>query len=88
MSLVPAHVRAVMCDQYGKTALRRAAMSGSAECVAALLAVDGIGVNLQDRVRHSVDTHRGRASAHWGHAGPASCRGHAPSRWYLKHVLA
>ena len=47
----PAHVP--MRDQNGDTALILAACHGSAECVAALLAVDGIDVNVQDTVRHS-----------------------------------
>ena len=42
-------------DQYGNTALNTALMlaanKGSAECVAALLAVDGIDVNVTNLVR-------------------------------------
>ena len=45
---------ALVRDQYGSTALMRAADSGSAERVAALLAVDDIDVNVQNEVRHSV----------------------------------
>ena len=39
-----------MCDQDGCTALMHAADKGSAECVAALLAVDGIDVNAVNKV--------------------------------------
>ena len=49
-SLILAHVPALARDQGGDTALIYAAGRGSAECVAALLAVDGINVNVANKV--------------------------------------
>ena len=43
-----------MRGQNGYTALTYAACMGSVECVAALLAVDAIDVNVQAGVRHSL----------------------------------
>ena len=42
-----------MRAQYGYTALIRAASEGSAECVTALLRVDGIDVNVRTKVGDS-----------------------------------
>ena len=76
MSLGPAHVRVLMHDQYGRTALMWAAEVPSSECLVALLAADGIDVNVQSKVRHSINNHTCQASAHCAHARPASCHGH------------
>ena len=69
-------------------AIMYAAGTGEARCVAALLAVDGIDVNVQDKVRHSVDNHMRHVSAHCVHARAASWCGHAPSRSCVQRVLA
>ena len=62
-----------MRDQDGKTALMWAADKTRAQCVTALLAADGIDMNVQTTVRHSVDNHTCHA-LHCVHARPASCR--------------
>ena len=75
-SLVPAHVRALLRVQNGYTALMWAAYHGSAECVAALLAVGRIDVNVQNEVCPTIVHHTCQASAHcglsadWGHSNP------------------
>ena len=43
----------VALPQSGNTALVNAVRKGSAECVAALLAMDGINVNTQNKVRRA-----------------------------------
>ena len=77
---MPAHVHALMCDQDGYTALMRAAGARSAECVAAILAVDGIDVNVQAQVRHGVDNNMCYASAHCVRVRPREVLWHAPSQ--------
>ena len=69
-----AHVRPLMRDQGGNTALMLAASFGASECLAALVAVDGMDVNVQGKVRHTVYNHTCHA-VHCVHARPASCRG-------------
>ena len=46
-----------MYNQYGYAALTIAAHKGSAECVASLLAVDGIDVNVANTVRRKSQQH-------------------------------
>ena len=43
-----------VCKQDGATPLMCAILAESADCVAALLAVEGIDVNAQDKVRRAV----------------------------------
>ena len=77
-----------MCDQDGYTALIYAAREGAAECVAALLAVDGIDVNVASEVRHSVHNHACRVAVHCVNARHLSCRCHAPLHFRLPSVHA
>ena len=87
MALVPAHVRALMRHQDGRTPLMIAAEKGSAACVAAILDVDGIDVHVQDKVCHVSTTTRA-THPRTVHARPAGCRAHASSRCCLQSVLA
>ena len=75
-----------MREQEGYTALMLAALKGSAECAAALLAADGIDVNVADEVRHSVQNHTCHALVHCVNARHLSCRCHAPFQFRVPSV--